>query len=59
MRQPAAGPERVPERVDEADARPARLPHPGEVRRHQHLRARLEVRAVRDRARQPLVDASG
>ena len=48
--QPTARPDRVAERVDEPDAGPARLADAGEVRGHQHLRARLEVRAVGDRA---------
>ena len=56
MRQPAARPDRVAERVDEPDAGPARLPDPGQVRGHQQLRARLEVRAVGDGPRQPLAD---
>ena len=41
-----ARPDRVPERVDEPDAGPALLPDAGQVRGHQQLRARLEVRAV-------------
>ena len=40
MRQPAARAERVPQRVNEADARATCLPHPGQMRRHEHLRAR-------------------
>ena len=52
----AARPDRVAERVDEADAGPARLADAGEVRGHQHLRARLEVRAVGDGPAQPRAD---
>ena len=44
------------QRVDEPDARPARLADAGQVRRHEHLRARLEVRAVRDGRAQPRPD---
>ena len=39
----AARPDRVPERVYEADAGPAGLADAREVRGHEHLRARLEV----------------
>ena len=52
----AARPDRVAQRVDEPDARPARLADAGEVRGHQHLRARLEVRAVGDGPAQPRAD---
>ncbi len=53
VRDLAARPDRVPQRVDEPDARAARLADPGEVRGHQHLRARLEVGAVGDGPAQP------
>ena len=47
----ATRPDRMAQRVDQPDAGPARLAHPGQVRGEQHLRARLEVRAVGDGAR--------
>ena len=51
-----ARPDRVAQRVDEADTRAAGLPDTCQVRGHQHLGSRLDVRAVRDRAPQPRAD---
>ena len=56
---PPARPDGVPERVDQPDARPARLPHASQMRGHQHLRAGLEVRAVRHGPSQPRRRSSG
>ena len=44
----AARADGVAQRVDEPDAGAARLADAGQVRGHEHLRARLEVRAVGD-----------
>src|SRR3954469_24116642 len=43
VREMTARTERVSEGVDQPDARATRLPDPGEMRRHEHLRARLEI----------------
>ena len=59
VRQPAASPDRVADRVDRADARPALLADAGVVGREEHPAARLEVRAVGDGPRQPLRRPSG
>ena len=53
VRQPPARPDGVAQRVDQPDARAARLADARQVRGHEHLRARLEVRAVGDGRRQP------
>ena len=52
----AARPDRVPHGVHEPDAGAARLADAGEMGRHEHLRARLEVRAVVDGLAQPRPD---